>query len=94
MNATRAAAAAAANITVNKQLTAAESEVVQAASHLELMRELAGQAHVIADEASRARTTAHKTLAAACRAYVAAIDNVNIATANESQMRYRTQCRR
>ena len=37
MNAARAAAAATANIIVNKQLTAAESAVAQAASHLELM---------------------------------------------------------
>ena len=57
------------------------------------MRELAGQALVVADEASRARTTAHETLAAAHRAHVAAINNVDIATADESQMRCRTQCR-
>jgi hypothetical protein len=85
MNAARAAAAAAANIIFNKQLTAAESAVAQAASHLELMCKLTGQAHVVADEASRARTTAHETFAAARRAYVAAIDNVDIATADESQ---------
>jgi hypothetical protein len=66
--------AAATNIVVNEQLTAAESAVAQAASHLELMRELAGQALVIADEASHTRTIAHKTLAAACRVYTAAID--------------------
>jgi len=85
MNAACAAAAATANIIVNKQLTAAESAVAQAASHLELMRKLAGQTHVAANEASCARTTAHETLAAARRAYVAAIDNVNIATADKSQ---------
>ena len=44
MNAARAPAAATANIVVNEQLTAAESAVAQAASHLELMRKLAGQA--------------------------------------------------
>ena len=85
MDAARAAAAATANIIVNKQLTAAESVVAQTASHLELMHELASQAHVVADEASQARTTAHESLAAASRAYVAAIDNVNIATADKSQ---------
>ena len=46
MNAARAPAAATANIVVNEQLTAAESAVAQAASHLELMRKLAGQALV------------------------------------------------
>ena len=85
MNAAPAAAAATAKIIVNKQLTAAESAVAQAASHLELMRELAGQALVVANEASRACTTAHETLAAARCTYVAAIDNVNIATAKELQ---------
>jgi len=74
MSAPRAAVAAATNIVVNEQLTAAESAVAQAASHLELMRELAGQALVIADEASHTRTIAHKTLAAARRVYTAAID--------------------
>ena len=50
MNAACAATAATVNIIVNEQLTAAESAVAQAASHLELMRELAGQAHVVANK--------------------------------------------
>jgi len=54
MDAARAAAAATANIIVNKQLTAAESVVAQTASLLELMRKLASQAHVVADKASGA----------------------------------------
>ena len=57
--------AAATNIVLNKQLTEAESAVAKATSHLELMRELAGQALVVADDATRARTTASETLAAA-----------------------------
>ena len=85
MNAARAATAAAANITVNEQLIVAESAVAQATSQLELMRGLVDQARVVADKASRARTTAHEILAAARRAYVAAIDNVDVATADESQ---------
>ena len=85
MNTARAAAAATANITVNKQLITAESAVAQATSQRELMRSLVDQACVVADKASRARTTAHETLAEARRAYVAAIDNVSVATADESQ---------
>jgi len=50
MNAAHAAAAATANIIINEQLTVAESAVAQTASHLELMRELASQAHVVADK--------------------------------------------
>ena len=84
MNAPREATAAATNIVVNEQLTAAESAVAQAASHLELMRELAGQALAVADEAARARTTAHETLALARRAHAAAIDSIDIATTDES----------
>ena len=53
MNAAHAAAAATANITVNKQLIAAESAVAQATSHLELTHALV-QAHVAANEASQA----------------------------------------
>ena len=64
MNAARAAAAATANITVNEQLIAAESAVAQATSHLELTR--ADQAHVAADEASHARTAAHKNSQVRC----------------------------
>ena len=85
MNAACAAAAATANIIVNKQLIVAQSAVAQAASHLELMRELAGQALVVANKASCARTTAHETLSAARCTYVAAIDNVNIATPDKMQ---------
>ena len=48
------------------------------------MRGLVDQARVVADEASRARTTAHETLAAARRAHMEAIDNVDIATADET----------
>jgi hypothetical protein len=77
--------AAAAAITVNKQLTAAESAMAQATSHHELMRALVNQARVVSDEATRAHTAAHETLAAAHCTYAAAINNVNIATANESQ---------
>ena len=84
LNATRAAVAAAA-ITVNKQLTAAESAVAQTTSHLELMRALVNQACVIADKETRIRTAMHKTLAAACRAHAVAINPVNVAAANESQ---------
>ncbi len=60
MNAALAAAAAAANITVNKQLIVAESAVAQATSHLELTRALVGQTHVASGIASHARTAAHK----------------------------------
>ena len=52
MNAALAAAAATANITVNKQLIVVESAVAQATSHLELTRARVDQAHVAADEAS------------------------------------------
>jgi hypothetical protein len=78
-------AAAAAAITVNEQLTAAESAMAQATSHHELMRALVDQARVVANEATRAHTAAHETLAAARCAYAAAINNVNIAAADESQ---------
>ena len=74
-----------ANITVNEQLIATESAVAQATSQRELMRALVDQARVIADEASRARTTAHETLAETRCEYVAAIDNVDVATAEELQ---------
>jgi hypothetical protein len=77
--------AAAAAITVNKQLTAAESAMAQATSHHELMRALVNQARVVSGEATRAHTAVHKTLAAAHCTYAAAINNVNIATADESQ---------
>ena len=83
-NAAHAAAAAAA-ITVNEQLTAAKSAVAQATSHLELMRELVNQARAIADEATRTRMAAHKTLAAARRERAAAIDPIDVAASDESQ---------
>jgi hypothetical protein len=60
INTARAPAAATAYIVINEQLTAAESAVAQAASHPELMRKLAGQALIIADEASCACTAAHE----------------------------------
>ena len=71
--------------TINEQLTAAESAVTQATSHLELMRALLNQARTVADEATRCRTTAHETLATARRARAAAIDDIDIAAADESQ---------
>ena len=77
-------AAAAAAITVNKQLTAAKSAVAQATSHLELMRELVNQARVIANEATRIRMAAHETLAAARRKRAAAIDPIDVAASEES----------
>ena len=49
MNAALAATEATANITVNKQLTVAESAVSQATYHLELTHALVYQAHVTAD---------------------------------------------
>ena len=67
---------------VVESFKAAESAVTQATSQLELMRALVDQARVVDDEASRARTTAHETLTAACRTYVAAIDNIDVATAD------------
>jgi hypothetical protein len=84
MNTACAATAATVNINVNEQLIEAESAVAKAASHLEIMRALVNQARTAADEASRARTTAHETLAAARRAHMEAIDNVDIATADET----------
>jgi hypothetical protein len=83
MNAPCEATAAATNIVANKQLTAAESAVAQAASHLELMRELTGQALAIADKASRTRTAAHETLATARCARTAAINSIAIATTDK-----------
>jgi hypothetical protein len=47
------AAAAAATTLLAGQLTTAESVVTQAATHLELMRAIAKQAHIVADEAKR-----------------------------------------
>jgi hypothetical protein len=61
--------AAAATITVNEQLTTAESAVAQAASHLKLMRAIVNQACVVTKEAMQARTTAHETLAAVHRCH-------------------------
>ena len=79
------AAAVAAVITVNEQLTAAESAVAQATSQLKLMRSLVNQARVVANKATRIRMAAHKTLTAACRACAAAIDPINGAAADKSQ---------
>jgi hypothetical protein len=66
MNATLAAAAATANITVNEQLIVAESAVAQATSHLELTSALVGQTHVAAGKASHARTAAHENSQVRC----------------------------
>ena len=79
------AAAAAAAIADNEQLTKARSAVTQATSHLELMRALVNQARAIADDATRDRTDAHEALATARRMHSAAIDPVDIATAEEAQ---------
>jgi hypothetical protein len=49
------------------------------------VRELADQARVVADEATRARAKAHETLAVAKRACGVAIDSVDVATADEAQ---------
>ena len=86
MNTARAVTAATVNIYDIKQLNEAESAVARhATSQLELMRELVNQARVVADEATRARTNAHEILAAARRACTVAIDNVDVATADEAQ---------
>jgi hypothetical protein len=77
------AAAAAQNLT--EQLITAESAVTKTASHLDLMRKLADQASTAAAEATRSRASSHETLAAARRARATAIDDVDIATANEAQ---------
>ncbi len=82
-NADADATAAAPNLT--EQLTTAESAVTKAAFHLDLMRKLADQASTVANEATRNRTTSHETLAATRRVRAAAIDEVDIATANEAQ---------
>ena len=55
-----------ANITVNKQLTVAESAVAQATSHLELTCALVDQAHVAAHEASHAQTATHENSQVRC----------------------------
>jgi hypothetical protein len=83
-NAANAAAAAAA-IAVNEQLTAAKSAVTQATSHIELMRALVGQARAVANDATRDRAVAHEALATARRVRAAAIDPVDVATADEAQ---------
>ena len=83
LNTAHAVSAATININVHEQLNEAESAVAQATSQLELMRGLADQARAAADEASRARTTAHESLAAARREQREAIDNIDIATADE-----------
>jgi len=80
-----ATAATAATITVNEQLTTAESAVAQAASHLELMREIVNKACVVADKALRVQTTPHETLAATCQDYKAAINIVDAAIADKAQ---------
>ena len=76
---------AATAITAEAQLIAAESAVTKATSHLELMRALVDQARVVADDAACARTAAHETLSLARRARAAAIDPIDVATADESQ---------
>ena len=83
-NATCVAMAAAATL-LTKQLTAAESAVVQATSHLELMHALVNQACTVADEATQRRSVSNKTLAAARHVHAAAIDTVDIATTDKSQ---------
>ncbi len=85
MNTAHAAPAAIGNIYIEEQLNEAESAVAQAASQLELVRELADQARVVADEATRARAKAHEILAVAKRACGVAIDSVDVATADEAQ---------
>jgi hypothetical protein len=85
MNTARAVTAATVNIYDIEQLNEAESAVAHATSQLELMRELVDQARVVADEATRALTNAHEILAAARRACMVAIDNVDVATADEAQ---------
>jgi hypothetical protein len=83
MNTAHAATAATVNITVDEQLNEAESVVAQATSQLELMRGLVDQARAAAEDASRTRATAHESLAAARKTHREAIDDVDIATADE-----------
>ena len=83
-DAARAAAAAAATL-LSKQLTTAESVVMQATSQLELMRALVDQARAVANEATRCRATLHDTLAVARRACAMAIDTVDVAIVDEAQ---------
>jgi hypothetical protein len=85
MNTAHATPAAIGNIYIDEQLNEAESAVAQAASQLELMRALADQARVVADEATRARAKAHEILAVAKRACGVAIDSVDVATTDEAQ---------
>ncbi len=83
-DAPRAAAAAAATL-LSKQLTTAESVVMQATSQLKLMRALIDQARAVANEATRCRATSHDTLAVARRARAMAIDTVDVAIVDEAQ---------
>ena len=85
-------ATAAATTLLAKQLTAAESVVAQATSHLELTRVLVNQACVVADEATRRRAVSLETLAAACHIRTAAINTVDIATANKIAVLCGAQC--
>jgi formamidopyrimidine-DNA glycosylase len=85
MNTAHAAPTAIGNIYIDEQLHEAESTVAQTTSQLELVRELAEQARVAADEATRARAVAYETLALATCACGVAIDSVDVANADEAQ---------
>jgi hypothetical protein len=82
-NAAPALVAAAANL-LTKQLNVAESVVAQATTHLELTGTIAEQAHTIAEEATRCRATMQESLVATCQAQAAAINMVDVATADKA----------
>jgi hypothetical protein len=82
MNATCMTTTAATTL-LAKQLTAAESVVVQATSHLELMCTLVNQACTVANEVTQGHAVSHKTLAATCCVRAMAIDTVDITTGDK-----------